>query len=365
MYRFRLAESTDRALLSALQQVDTMKGWIQIGHETDPAILVGGNPANPYLQTIIGTRNGRPAGMACRTVYDRYVNGHVAPVGYLSGLRSFPDARKGFGLARGYAFARKLHQDGRCRYYLSTIMEDNGYAQDMLTGGRAGLPSYRFLERYVTCVFHLPRRPKSGFQCGPIEVRRGGISREELNRFYQELGPKQQFFPVFSKSQWKIGHLANLHPDDFYLAYRDGQLIAAAARWDRRREKRTILRSYIPWLRTVRPLANIALGIAGHHPLPEAGHELSVFYLSYLRVEENDPCICRSLLNAAFHDPANHDFQFFIAGFPSRDPLLEAVRWFPVTRLHSRIYLVYWPEDADAADAIGDNLPVHLEAALL
>lgn len=365
MYHFRLAESDDRTLLAALQQEDTMEGLIRIGSESDSSFMIGEHPSNPYQQTIIGTRNGQPAGMACRTVYDRYVNGHAAAVGYLSGLRSFSEARKGLGLARGYAFARKLHRDGRCRYYLSTIMESNRYAQSVLTGGRAALPVYKYLKRYITCVFHLPRQTKSPSRNDPIEVHRGAASRKELNRFYSKLGLGRQFFPVFSESQWKTGHLADLHPDDFYLAYRNSRLVGAAARWDRRQEKRMILRSYVPWLRAVRPLVNGALALGGHSPLPEAGCEVPMFYLSYLLIEENDPHICRRILDAVYGDRANGDFQFFVVGFPSGDPLLEAAARFPVTHLRSRIYLVYWPEDADAADAIDHSRPLHLEAALL
>src|SRR5207244_4600097 len=80
--------------------------------------------------------SGHVVGFGSRSVGERYVNGRPMPIGYLSSLRLLEGHRNRGLIARGYAFFRRLHADGRAPLYLTTIAEGNGLALTLLPSGR-------------------------------------------------------------------------------------------------------------------------------------------------------------------------------------------------------------------------------------
>ena len=141
-------------------------------------------------------RTGRIIGFGCRSFRDVYINGRPEVVGYLSSLRVLPEHRN-FGLvARGYAFFRELHGDGRVPFYLTTIAAGNRTALNVLTSGRAGLPVYHPAGTYHTVAVSLPRQQRRT-TIGSVAVR--PARPEDLPvvlDFVAAVGPRRQFFPA-------------------------------------------------------------------------------------------------------------------------------------------------------------------------
>jgi hypothetical protein len=85
---------------------------------------------------------GALVGMGSRSVRPMYVNGREQDVGYISQLRASPDYRFGLAMARmvarGFAYHRALHADGRTPYYLCSIVEGNEPARRLLASWAAG-----------------------------------------------------------------------------------------------------------------------------------------------------------------------------------------------------------------------------------
>src|SRR5262249_46474659 len=154
---------------------------------------------------------------------ERYLNGRPESVGYLSNLRLLAGHRNRGLVARGYAFFRRLHADGKARLYLTTIAEDNRLARTILTSGRTGLPQYHAAGRYLTAALPLARRPPSNGAVTGVQVR--PARAEDLPAvlaFLQGEGPYRQFFPCYQASDFFApgGMFRDLEPSDLLLAYR-------------------------------------------------------------------------------------------------------------------------------------------------
>ena len=171
-YRFELATPDDDADLRHVLAATPMEGRIAVAFRREPSWFAGAVVDGRFRQVVAcrDTRTGRIIGFGCRSIRDVYLNGRPGLVGYLSGLRVLPEHRKLGLVARGYAAFRELHGDGRVPFYLTTIAAGNRTALDVLTSGRAGLPTYHAAGTYHTVAIALPRRPVAA-ATGKVGVR--------------------------------------------------------------------------------------------------------------------------------------------------------------------------------------------------
>ncbi len=160
-FQFELAAPADDAELRQILAATPMPGRIAVSFRREPSWFAAA-VVDGYFRQVVVCRDldtGRLIGFGCRSVRRLNVNGLPADVGYLSGLRVLPEYRNMGLVARGYAFFRRLHQDCRTAFYLTTIAEGNDTANSVLTSRRAGLPAYHLAGRYHTIAVTLPRHP--------------------------------------------------------------------------------------------------------------------------------------------------------------------------------------------------------------
>ena len=139
MPRVRLATADDDEELRRFTRSQAMPGRVRL------AVVHGFDPA---AQTVVAERAGRVVACGRRIVRERFVNGTLAPVAYLSTLRlADPDKRT---ILHGYGLLRELHEaDGRPVTFTS-VMSGNASAARMFGKPRRGLPAYEELGNYVT-----------------------------------------------------------------------------------------------------------------------------------------------------------------------------------------------------------------------
>ena len=203
-YRFELATPDDDADLRHVLAATPMDGRIAIAFRREPSWFAGAVVDGRFRQVVAcrDTRTGRIIGFGCRSIRDVYLNGRPGQVGYLSGLRVLPEHRKLGLISRGYAAFRELHGDGRVSFYLTTIAAGNRTALEVLTSGRAGLPTYHPAGAYHTIAVALPRRPMAA-AAGKVDVR--PANAEDLPAvldFLAAVGPRRQFFPRLEASDF-------------------------------------------------------------------------------------------------------------------------------------------------------------------
>jgi hypothetical protein len=317
-------------------------------------------------QTIVALEDDEVVGMGCRSVREAYLNGRAASLGYLSGLRLQPAFRRGTALARGYSFLRQLHEDGRTAAYLSTIIEDNRDVMALLAGGRAGLPRYRDLGRYVTFAVALgawppgrrPRRDVVVAHAAPSEL-------DAVVAFLNEHGRRRQFFPVVRRTDFNSPAWQGLEPRNVLAARRaDGRIEGVAACWDQSAFKQTRVVRYCRPLATARPLLNAALRLAGFPGLPNEGTVLPALNLALVCIRDDDPGTLAALLNGV-HAEYRGRFDWLMIGLHERDPLRQAIRRQTSLRYTSRLYAVHWDDGQSVIDALASKYVPYLEVATL
>jgi hypothetical protein len=364
--RVELAGPGHDAQLRALLRDHAMPGWVELALEREPDYFAAAPTLGEPSQTIVGLEGEKVVGMGCRAVRQVYLNGQAASLGYLSGLRLRESSRRGTALARGYRFLRQLHADGRAEAYVSTIIEDNLRARDALESGRAGLPRYRDLGRYLTFAVALGRwkpgsRPRPGVSVSRVDPP--GL--DGVLAFLDECGPRRQFFPVTRRGDFGSPALKNLEPGDVMVARSlDGRIAGVAACWDQSAYKQTRVVRYRPSLAAARPLVNAVLRAAGFPRLPDEGHLLSAVSLSLVCIRDDDPGTLAALLNAA-HAEYRGRRQWLMLGMHERDPLRRGVRRLTALRYVSRLYAVCWEDGQPVVDSLEPGLVPYLDIATL
>ncbi|MFN8546444.1 MAG: hypothetical protein U0527_00350 [Candidatus Eisenbacteria bacterium] len=371
--RFDLAGPDDDASLRALLARNEMEGGISLSFRREPSYFLATEVQGASASVLVARD---PVSRACvgvgtRALRPGFLNGRETTIGYLSDLRLDPRHRGGNLLARGYAELRRLHEDGRAPLYFSVIAEENASALDVLTSGRAGLPSYHDLGRLLSPAINLTRRRREPRTSWTIEAgtsaRLDGIV-ECLNRNMR----RRQFAPFFYASQFgpapedsrEWPRLRDLRLEQLRVAVREDRVIGVVAHWDQRGFKQTVVTRYQGRMRLLKPWINLAAPLLGLGRLPAPGEPLRYFYASLIAIDDDDVDVLHSLLLRLYNEAVGTGAMYFLVGLHDRDPLAVALREFRRTPFHARLFAVHFA-DGDAAFARLDDRVPYVELGML
>ena len=157
---FEPAAAEHDAALRRLMAANPMEGEVTLAFEREPSYFLASDVQAPFHQVVVGrdAATGEIVGVGTRAVRRGFVNGAPADVGYLADLRLDPRYRGGTVIGRAYGHLAALHRDGRARLYFTMIAEGNRRALSTIAAGRAGLPPYRDLGRFLSPAVNLRRR---------------------------------------------------------------------------------------------------------------------------------------------------------------------------------------------------------------
>jgi hypothetical protein len=361
---FSLATPQDNAELQLFSRHAEMPGAIRFCFDRTPNYLDALRVEGRHTQVLVCREGpaGRIVATGHRSIKPVFVNGNVAPVGYLSGLRVEPTARNGRLLAHGYTFLRNLHKEQPAQVCLTTIMEDNQQAKEVLLSGRLGLPGYHDFGRFCCMAASLQTKsdylPNSELIVRPATLADASAVVEFLNRE----GRSKQFFPQYRPEDFGVPGrlLSHLEWNDVFLAFRRNELLGVVAAWDQRVLRRWRVSGYNPWLRLLRFPLNLAAKLRGKPLLPKPGVAPHYFILSLICIRENDGTVFRTLLETVLREKRPR-YAFFLAGLHERDPLLPDLLARPHFPLPSRLYVVAWEENAEAVQKLDRGRVPYLE----
>ena len=358
----RLAESTDDLRIRHLLKSSPMEGKISISMETEPSYFDALQVQGKESQVMILTRGDEVINLGARSIKPAYVNGQLTDIGYLGGLRTNPSfKRSGVHLARGYEFLRELDKDGRVPFYVSTIIEDNHVAREILESGRTSVPNYYPLERLLTFMI----KPHTKKPEGLVEVVAGdSCELEEIFDFINKGGSKKQFSPHYEPSDFKTGRFRGLSLNDFHIALDKGNIVGLIAKWDQEQFKQTRVVKYDKKMKLFKPLVNFASQFSNISSLPTEGNLLHYAYLSFPTALNNDPLILRELLFSVISDPRNSHYDYFNIGLSESDKLTEAVKPFSPREYPAIIYAVSFDKTLEELN-LDRKMPSYLEIATL
>ena len=359
-------ESDDRALREILRG-NPVDGRIQVAFQRNPSYFHALQVQGRVNQVMVArdVENHAIIALGTRSIKPVYINGCVRDAGYLSGLRINRDFRGGTVLARGYRYLRELHREKPVPIYTMTIIDDDRVVRELLTSERCGLPSCRDFGVFKTAAVTLIRKKK------PLEtdiiVERGAAGRlNEILACLNRNGIEKQFYPFYAKEDFTTegSVLRGLHLHDISLALRNKRVVGVAAKWDQSRFKQILVTGYAGRMKLFKPLYNTVSRMFGFPPLPEPLSEVNYFYLGLIAVDDNDPRIFRALLREIHNEAIQKEYNYFLVGLHSLDPLLEVVDEYQHITYNSRLYVVCWDDGEEFCKRLDGRIP-YLELGTL
>jgi hypothetical protein len=367
-FRFELATAADDAGLRQVLAETPMEGRIAVAFRREPSWFAAAVIDGDERQVVAcrDTESGQIVGFGSRSLRLLYVDGRPRRVGYLSSLRLLSAYRNRGLVARGYAYFRRLHDDGLAPYYLTTIAAGNAPALKVLTSARAGLPCYVPAGLYHTLAIPL-RKGRSRSLAPNLGVR--PATRDDLPAILNllaEHGPRRQFFPLVQESDLSsgAGPFLGLSLDDILLAWRGTDLVGMLGAWDQYAYKQSVVTGYQGPLAYLRPALNAWWSLRGRPRLPAPGEPLRYRIAALPVVREDSAEVTGALLTSVSGRLAGGTDSHFMFGLHERDPLLPAVRRWSAACYTTHLYLVSWG-DAAQLKAIANRRVPYLELGTL
>jgi hypothetical protein len=359
---FQIAGPANDAQMRRLLRENPMPAGISLSMEGEPsyfaALAIGGGEHH----TIAALENDRVICAGSITVRPRFLNGTPQRVGYLSGLRLDHCSRgRARILLRGYEAFHDLHRQ-TCGplLYLTSIFADNSRAIRFLERGLPHMPSYRRVAEFVTLVLQVRSR-----RCCDTSLVIGGAGAADLPAISTLLNRQNrqfQFAPVWNVQD--LQECRELRFKDFCVARRrGGEVVGCAALWDQRAVRQTIVRSYAPALRRLRPMANLGARLLRRPELPAVGQVVRFAFASHIAAAIPEALL--PTLQSLEAVAAERGLEYVTVGFDARDPRLQTVRRHLKCRQYrSWLYVVHWEDGSASAQRLIDGI-VSPEVALL
>ena len=359
-YRFEWAQPEDAAELLDILEAEAFPGRISLRYTRRPDAYQSFKYEGDTVDILVcrDLQKRQIAAMAAAAVRPLYVNGQPENTVYLFGLRSRREYRGAYALlARGYACLGDYYQQQRMRFFLTTILEDNLDARQLLEKKRAFMPDYEFVQTYQ--VFTLrpkaAKTPPTGMQFRQAEP----ADADKLAGFLEQMGKRQQFFPVMSSKNLLESGVPGLGIKDFYLLLdAAGHLLAAGAAWDQRQYKQYVVAGYQGLLKWSYPLS-FCFPLFGWPSLPAPGSALRFLTLSFWAVHDHQAELMDIFLGQLArllpHAP------FFLIGAAEHAPLAACLSRYPHIAYRSRLYLVNWAKHSRISGQLDPQYPLYLE----
>jgi len=350
-----IADRGDDESLRRLLRASVTPGAVRLAFTREPDFFATDGLAGADV-TVVARRDGRVIGSGRCSVYPLTRNSVPRRIGYLSALRVLDRTSESARLLRE-GFDRLGRQvaplaDG----FFTSIATDNIRARRVLEhSGRLGLPSYRPLCDLVTLIGAV----HSGTEGRPVET----ADEAELGEFLDRGARASQLALSWEPERWRQLALRGVTAGDFSLVRQDGRLVAAAAVWDQRPFRQTVIDGYQGWLRHVRPLLNAAMTLRRMPPLPVPGSVLAQGTLFGATVLE--PSAWPALWKLVRQRAAAAGVQWVCLSRDARDPELPILRrLMRGQEYRTTLYEVTWPGGARWPDPWDDRL-FRPEVALL
>ncbi len=360
-----IGEAEDGALRAILRNT-FMPGNIALSFQREPNFFQAEKAGNIESQ-VIAMRDkdtGTISGFGCRSFRMAYVDGQLKLVGYLSGLRCLPEYRGGTLLARSYRYLKSLHVDGKVPFYITTILDENSEAKNILESGRASLPVYKSVGKLRTSLLPLYKRGRKG----SAAVRKVE-TKEQLHqavRCIQTYNSKHQFGPYYTVEdfQGRTDLLPGFETRNMYIFQRGDQVTATVGVWDQNSYKQTVVVDYSQSLRAIRPLANLAAQIGLCPKFPQKGESFPNLNASFLSFTPGHAHDLLELLRHVQGEWSQKSFAYLLVGVNAKNEIAASLARISAMTISSTIYLVYW------SDMLYEPLPrtgdgINLEIASL
>jgi hypothetical protein len=357
---YRLAEKKDDPAIRSLIASTPMPGAITVTFEREPDFFAGMRMAGDEWQVLLAENEdtGELAGMFCRVVQKRFVNGVPARVAYWGELRIAQSFQGSVFLPRGFALYREVCAKDPVAGNFAVIANGNPGAVGVFTQRHWRLlPALKPIARFNTFGIVLARERKAARRSGGSRLsimRTGEFGLEGIVGFLREQGAGKQLFPVYDERYFRE---CGLDTDDFIVVADADRIVGVAGLWDQSGCRQTIVHSYNGLLRLARPLYNLVAPLRGHPLLPGRGERINSACLSFIAIEEDSIGVFAALLREACARAFDRGFDYLMLGLAEADPLAAAPRALPHVPYTSTLYMVEIDPSLSFAGTLDGRVP--------
>lgn len=336
-YTLRFADSADNEGIREVFESSTFEGGISVQYLRNPnpyeSFLADGDGAKVLI--ILDNRTERTIAVGGAVVRREYINGRAESCAYLTGLKLHPDYRKKFSfLTKAYSL---LHEEiSSCRFFYTTILDDNLSAVSMLEKKHKNMPEYRYLGHYTTYCFN-----------GAKKIV--GLEKDNTEGFDKLM---ETHFSKFNLTPVDYD-CAGFGEKTFYCLRENGEITACCFVGNQQKQKQYKMDSYGGIYKL---LSRFPTRLFGYPEFPKADSIINHGVISYLYVRDYDKKLCRQFLRSV---AAEAGFSLLIWGGFENNPLCTAFEKMKTVHYGSRLYSVLWDEGQEISGLIG------VEAALL
>ncbi len=368
---FEQAQPQDGKELLAILEDSAFKGNISLLYTRRPDAYQSLRREAEEVDIVVARDliHGKIVGFGACAIRKLFVNGKATKVGYLFGLRA---AREYLGkspiLHRGYEFLHSLHKTKDLSCYITTILEDNLYAQKLLEKRRRCMPAYKPFGSYEVFAMKTAQSRRLSYHetssFASLHFRQAHKDDlPDLVQFLNEQGKKYQFFPVIKEKDFQPDNFLNLSIKDFYLLHTENKkILAAGVPWNQQDYKQYVVQRYGGVLKLLYPFSRI-FPLFGFPALPAPRSLLKFFTLSFWAVQDNNPVLFLRFLDGISKNFKN--YPFFLIGLHERQPLRHILQKRPHISYSSKVYLVVWDEQRDCIQNFNKEMLPYLECGML
>lgn len=359
MIKIRLAKKEDDKRIIEILRNNPIEGKISLSYCREPSYFKSLVVEGKEHQTIVGEINNKIIGFGTKSIRTVFINGKPKDIGYLNGLRLEKEFRGKGLLKNGYLYFKELHKkENKVKLYYSTIIEDNWLAKKILESKKDYLPTYKNIGKINVYAVRLLEKKDIDSNVKIIKGNDQIISK--IFDFINSEGSKKQFFPYYEN----INDLYNVKPEDFYVAFKDKEIVGVVLKWNQSDIKQTIVTGYNGLTNITKEIYNLNAKRKNYPLLPSIGKPFNHFYLSLITIKEDNINVFKQLLNKVYNDNVHTDFSYFIFGLSDKDKLTEALLEYKYVLYPSSLYCVYWEDGKGEYEKLDNRIP-YVEVATL
>lgn len=327
-----------------------MAGNISLSMGRNPDYFINAGIQNQEIELFVCRQKARVIGIFSVGKRTVFYNGKPKLIRYFSDLRIHPDFQKSLLLIKMTRFLKSDIID-KNEFVYTIIFSENKVMTDMIAKvdlagidnepllQRASLPKYSLCGSYCSHMISLKSRRNT--KKSNLLIRRAKkIDIEAMQFFFNREAHKKQWYPSYDFSLLQDNYYHDLTISDFYLAFKEGEIVGVTGVWDQREFKQTVVNSYTRSLKLVRPFINIMAKITKGFHLPETGEILNYFTVHTILTKGNNQEIFRDIIEKIYTDNYQSEFSYFLCGLDKNDALSTIFNDFTKRVVHGNIYSV-------------------------
>lgn len=336
-YTLKFADESDNDGIREVFESSAFSGGISVQYLRNPkpyeSFLADGDDAK--ILVIIDNNTNRTVAVGGAVVRQEYLNGQTEKCAYLTGLKIHPDYQKRISfLTKAYAFLYEEISD--CRYFYTTILDDNLSVISMFEKKHKNMPEYRYLGHYITYCFHGGKKI--------IDIEKNNT--KGFDRLLETHFSSRSLTPVSY-------NYAGFGDKTFYCVRENGEITACCFVGNQQAYKQYKMNSYGGIYKAV---SKLPTELFSYPAFPKPESIINHGVVSWLYVKDADRKLCKNFLRSV---AADTEFSLLLWGGFENNPLCAAFDRMKTVHYGSRLYAVNWNSLPEITGVIG------MEAALL